>query len=67
MDVLAELARGKTSPEIGQSLNLKEKTVRNYVSNMLEKLGLSNRIELAVYAVQNNLYDRLNTTEGLDE
>jgi DNA-binding NarL/FixJ family response regulator len=55
MDVLAELARGKTNAEIGQVLNLKEKTVRNYVSNILDKLNLSNRVELATYAVQHNL------------
>jgi DNA-binding NarL/FixJ family response regulator len=59
MDVLAPLARGKTNAEIGQLLNLSEKTVSNYVSAMLEKLQLSNRIELATYAVEHHLFDRL--------
>jgi DNA-binding NarL/FixJ family response regulator len=59
MDVLAPLARGKTNAEIGQLLNLSEKTVSNYVSTMLEKLQLSNRIELATYAVEHHLFDRL--------
>jgi len=59
MDVLAEVARGKTNAEIGGILNLSEKTVRNYVSNMLEKLGMSNRIELALYAVEHHLFDKL--------
>jgi DNA-binding NarL/FixJ family response regulator len=59
MDVLAELARGKTNAEIGQVLNLSEKTVRNYVSTILEKLHLTNRIELATYAVEHHLFDRL--------
>ena len=59
MDVLAEVARGKTNAEIGGILNLSEKTVRNYVSTMLEKLGLSNRIELALYAVEHHLFDKL--------
>jgi two-component system, NarL family, response regulator DevR len=58
MDVLMELARGKSNAEIGNALNLQEKTVRNYVSNILDKLGFSNRIELATYAVQNNIFDR---------
>ena len=58
MDVLAQVARGKTNDEIGQVLHLQEKTVRNYVSSILEKLGLTNRIELAVYAVQNHIFDR---------
>lgn len=59
MDVLAEVARGKTNAEIGGTLNLSEKTVRNYVSSMLDKLSLSNRIELALYAVKHHLFDRL--------
>jgi two-component system, NarL family, response regulator DevR len=58
MDVLIEVARGKTNAEIGKLLNLQEKTVRNYVSNILEKLGFSNRIELATFAVQNGIFDR---------
>lgn len=59
MEVLGEVARGKTNADIGQVLNLSEKTVRNYVSTILEKLNLSNRIELATYAVENHLFDRL--------
>jgi two-component system, NarL family, response regulator DevR len=59
MQVLAEVARGKTNAVIGQTLNLSEKTVRNYVSTILEKLNLTNRIELATYAVENHLFDRL--------
>jgi two-component system response regulator DevR len=59
LDVLAEVARGKTNAEIGHVLNLSEKTVRNYVSTILEKLDLSNRIELALYAVEHHLFDKL--------
>ena len=59
MEILAPLARGKTNAEIGQALNLSEKTVSNHVSTMLEKLQLSNRIELATYAVEHHLFDRL--------
>jgi DNA-binding NarL/FixJ family response regulator len=59
LDVLAEVARGKTNAEIGRILNLSEKTVRNYVSTILEKLNLTNRIELATYAVEHHLFERL--------
>jgi two-component system response regulator DevR len=59
LDVLAEVARAKTNAEIGQILNLSEKTVRNYVSTILEKLDLNNRIELALYAVEHHLFDKL--------
>jgi two-component system, NarL family, response regulator DevR len=59
MDVLVHLARGKTNAEIGSLLNLSEKTVGNYVSKMFEKLNLNNRIELAAYAYQHHLFERI--------
>lgn len=59
MDVLVHVARGKTNAEIGQILNLSEKTVGNYISTMFEKLHLNNRIELAIYAVEHHLFERL--------
>lgn len=59
MDVLVHLAKGKTNAEIGALLNLSEKTVGNYVSNMFEKLQLNNRIELAAYAYEHHLFERI--------
>ena len=58
MDVLAQVARGLGNAEIGEKLNLSEKTVRNYISTMFEKLGLSNRVELAVYAIEHHLFEK---------
>jgi two-component system, NarL family, response regulator DevR len=59
MEIMFEVAKGKTNQEIGRTLNLAEKTVRNYVSTILEKLHLSNRIELATYAVQHHLFEKM--------
>jgi DNA-binding NarL/FixJ family response regulator len=59
LTVLAEVSRGKTNAEIGEVLHLSEKTVRNHVSAILEKLSLSNRVELALYAVEHQIFDRL--------
>jgi two-component system, NarL family, response regulator DevR len=59
MDVLRHLARGKTNAEIGRLLNLSEKTVGNYIGNIFEKLGLKNRIELAAYAYEHHLFERM--------
>jgi two-component system response regulator DevR len=58
LDVLAEVTKGKSNADIGKSLNLSEKTVRNYISTVLSKLNLSNRVELATYAVEHHLTDR---------
>jgi len=57
--VLKLVAEGKTNREIAQSLYLGEGTVRNYVSSILSKLGVSNRAEAAAYAVEHNLKDYL--------
>lgn len=59
LDVLYEVSQGKTNGEIASSLNLSEKTARNYVSTILEKLQLTNRIELATYAIKHNLAERM--------
>lgn len=59
LEVLAEVTHGKSNAEIGEVLNLSEKTVRNYVSSILDKLALNNRIELATYAVEHHLSDRM--------
>lgn len=59
LDVLVNVAKGKTNREIGLILNLSEKTVGNYVSTILEKLRMNNRIELATYAVQHHLFERM--------
>jgi two-component system, NarL family, response regulator DevR len=59
LEVLYEVSLGKTNIEIAQSLNIGEKTARNYVSAILEKLQLTNRIELATYAIKHNLSERM--------
>ena len=47
--VMAGLAEGRTNREIGETLFLSEKTVKNYVSRILDKLGLARRAEAAAY------------------
>ncbi len=50
--VLDLIAEGHTNREIGEQLYLAEKTVKNYVSNLLSKLEMSNRSEAAAYAAR---------------
>ena len=44
------LAQGLTNREIAAQMFLAEKTVKNYVSNLLAKMGMQRRTEAAVYA-----------------
>lgn len=53
--VLSLVAEGLTNRQIAAQLFLGEGTVRNYVSSILSKLGVSNRAEAAAYAVKNNI------------
>ncbi|MHB1519034.1 MAG: response regulator [Acidimicrobiales bacterium] len=50
--VLDLVAEGFTNREIAERLYLAEKTVKNYVSSMLAKMGMARRTEAAVYAVR---------------
>ncbi len=57
LSVLALLAQGLSNRQIASKLYLGEGTVRNYVSNILSKIGVSNRAEAAIYAVKHNIED----------
>ncbi len=51
-EVLVLLAEGLSNTEIAAELDIAVNTVRNHVRNILEKLGLRNRVQAAVYAVR---------------
>ncbi|HVC24418.1 MAG TPA: response regulator transcription factor [Acidimicrobiales bacterium] len=51
-EILELIAAGKTNRQIGAELFLAEKTVKNYVSNLLAKLGMGRRSEAAAYAAR---------------
>jgi DNA-binding NarL/FixJ family response regulator len=50
--ILELIAEGLTNRQIGERMYLAEKTVKNYVSNLLAKLGMSRRTEAAVFAAR---------------
>jgi DNA-binding NarL/FixJ family response regulator len=54
-EVIALVARGLTNREIAETLVISEKTARNHVSNILDKLGLTRRSEAAAYAVRHGM------------
>jgi two-component system response regulator DevR len=54
--ILELVAEGLTNRQIGERLFLAEKTVKNYMSNVLAKLGLERRTQAAVFAIK--LQDR---------
>jgi DNA-binding NarL/FixJ family response regulator len=64
LSVLALVADGLTNRQIAVKLYLGEGTVRNYVSSILAKIGVSNRAEAAAYAVKHNLSALMPSDKG---
>jgi NarL family two-component system response regulator LiaR len=56
-EVIRLVAQGCSNSEIAQALVISDKTVKTHVSNILSKLGLQDRTQLAIYAIKNNLVD----------
>ncbi len=52
LEVLNQLAEGKSNQEIGSTLFISEGTVKSHVNNILSKLGVSDRTQAVVYAIQ---------------
>jgi DNA-binding NarL/FixJ family response regulator len=50
-DLLRLVAEGLGKREIARQLNLSENTVKNYMFRIFDKLGISNRVELVLYAL----------------
>ena len=56
-DVVKLIAEGHTSEEIAEALTIAKKTVDRHRSNILEKLGMRNRVELTRYAIRRGLVE----------
>lgn len=57
-EILRLIARGFNNADIAQRLSLSEGTVRNYVSRILAQLGVADRTQAAILALQHGLADR---------
>lgn len=58
MDVLKQIAQGLSNSEVAEVLEISEYTVKGHVSNILNKLGLSDRTQAAVYAWRQGIVKR---------
>jgi NarL family two-component system response regulator LiaR len=56
-EVVRLVAQGRSNAEIAQELFISDKTVKSHISNILGKLGLQDRTQLAIYAIKNDLVD----------
>ncbi|WP_022762035.1 MULTISPECIES: response regulator transcription factor [unclassified Butyrivibrio] len=58
--IIEGIVEGLSNKEIATKLNFSEGTIRNNLSNILNKLGLKNRTQLAIWAVQSDAMSRMN-------
>lgn len=58
MEVVQLVAQGFCNREIGEKLSISEQTVKNHLHNLFDKLGVSGRLELALYAIHHRLIDQ---------
>ncbi len=56
-EVIKLVAEGKSNRRIAEALTISEKTVKAHISNILGKLELSDRTQMAIYAIRNGLVD----------
>jgi two-component system, NarL family, response regulator LiaR len=57
LEVIRQVAQGRSNIEIAQILVISEKTVKTHISNILSKLHLDDRTQLAIFAIKNGLTD----------
>jgi two-component system, NarL family, nitrate/nitrite response regulator NarL len=55
MEMITAIVGGYTNRDIAQKFSLSEQTVKHHLTNIFDKLGVSNRLELALFAVNHNL------------
>jgi two-component system, NarL family, nitrate/nitrite response regulator NarL len=65
MEVVQLVAQGFQNKEIGKKLFISKQTVKNHMHNIFDKLGVSDRLELALYAIHHRLIYKLNGTLAL--
>jgi DNA-binding NarL/FixJ family response regulator len=57
LQIVAAIVEGASNKDIGQQFNLSEQTVKNHLSHIFDKVGVSNRLELALFAVHHKLLE----------
>ncbi len=54
-EIVALVAQGFKNKEIAERMFIGEQTVKNHLHNVFDKLGVSDRLELALYAIRHNV------------
>ena len=55
---MRSVVSGETNKQIAQQLSISENTVKRHITHIFNKVGASNRVELAIFAAHHQLVDR---------
>lgn len=53
--ILVSIALGKSNKDIAEEFDISERTVKNHITSLFKKIGVSDRTQAAVFAIRNNL------------
>src|ERR1700688_3732105 len=65
MEIVQLVTQGFQNKEIGKELFISENTVKNHLHNIFDKIGVSDRLEMMLYAIHHGLIDKPNGTLAL--
>ena len=58
-EIIVLIAQGYKNKEIAEKMFITEQTMKNHLHNVFAKLGVSDRLELALYTIHNSLHVRV--------
>jgi DNA-binding CsgD family transcriptional regulator len=61
LEIVRRIANASSNKEMGQELSISERTVKHHLTNIFNKLGISSRVELAVFALKHGLLKQGNS------
>lgn len=55
LDIITKIASGQSNKEVGEEFSISERTVKHHLTNIFNKVGVTSRLQLALFAVSHNL------------
>lgn len=55
LDIITKIASGRSNKEVGEEFSISERTVKHHLTNIFTKVGVTSRLQLALFAVSHNL------------
>jgi two-component system, NarL family, nitrate/nitrite response regulator NarL len=65
VEIINKIANGNSNREVGQAFSIRERTVKHHLTNIFTKIGVSSRLELALFAVNQRLMETPSLREAM--